>query len=122
LQQRHALDQASTADWPRLQRVLTDDGAAELIMLVAAARQAAGQSLDDVEFCRRVLASPKDEWNPPPLLNGDDLIAAGIPAGKHFKAILEQVRDAQLLGKINTPAEALLWAKELNRGSGGSWN
>ena len=51
--------------------------------------------------------SPAEEIRPAPLLRGDDLIARGYSPGPIFKEILQAVEDAQLDGKIHTPAEAL---------------
>ena len=45
--------------------------------------------------------SPK-AYPPPPLVTGDDLVAAGMVPGPAFKAILEKVYDAQLGGEIRT--------------------
>jgi hypothetical protein len=70
-------------------------------------------ALDDVEFCRAKLALPASELNPPPLITGDDLKAAGIPPGPEFRALLEGVRDAQLLKQIATREEALALAQQL---------
>jgi hypothetical protein len=51
--------------------------------------------------------TPAEEIRPAPLLRGDDLIAQGYSPGPIFKEILQAVEDAQLDGKIHTPAEAL---------------
>jgi poly(A) polymerase len=69
--------------------------------------KAYGAPLDDVEHCRRLLEQPIEQLNPPPLLTGDDLIAHGLRPGAAFPPLLDQVRDAQLLGEINTRNEAL---------------
>lgn len=56
-----------------------------------------------------------DTIAPPPLVNGDDLIAQGLKPGKLFKTILDQVYDLQLEGKVcskeNAMVEALARAK-----------
>ena len=44
--------------------------------------------------------------DPPPLLQGRDLIAMGYPPGPRFSTILERVRDAQLEGEIGSDDEA----------------
>ncbi len=50
---------------------------------------------------------------PTPLLNGDELIAAGFSAGPAFRRILDAVYDAQLEGRISTKEEAIAFAKTL---------
>lgn len=44
---------------------------------------------------------------PPALINGNDVLAAGIPNGPGIASILKQVEDAQLRGQIGTREEAL---------------
>jgi poly(A) polymerase len=64
--------------------------------------------LSTYEMAKRVLEeTPPEEIRPAPLLRGDDLIARGYTPGPLFKEILQAVEDAQLEGKIHTPAEAL---------------
>jgi hypothetical protein len=90
--------------WPRLQRVLTHEGAAELLALHEAL---AGPTDPALAFCRERLTWPPEKLNPPPLLSGTDLIAHGLAPGPQFAALLEKVRDAQLNGEITTREEAL---------------
>jgi len=61
----------------------------------------------------RIRRIPPAEVSPPPLLNGDDLAAMGMPAGPRYKAILERVYYAQLNGEIATPREARAIARSL---------
>jgi poly(A) polymerase len=64
--------------------------------------------LSTYEMAKRLLEEiPPEEIRPAPLLRGDDLIAQGYSPGPIFKEILQAVEDAQLDGKIHTPAEAL---------------
>lgn len=51
---------------------------------------------------------------PPPLVTGDDLIAAGLKPGPSFKRILNSVQNAQLDGKVHTREEALLLMQRLS--------
>jgi tRNA nucleotidyltransferase/poly(A) polymerase len=96
--------QAVDLPWPPLQRALVHDGSEELLALAAAILPA-----DDAGLarCRSKLARPTAEWNPPPLVTGDDLMAQGIESGPHFSALLEHLRDAQLEGRLRTSAEAI---------------
>jgi tRNA nucleotidyltransferase/poly(A) polymerase len=108
--QRLALVGAQRQPWPRVQRILTHGGSAELLELH---RAAAVICDEDWRFCQEVLARPRAAWDPAPLINGDDLLKLGIPAGKHFQSLLEQVRDAQLEGRVTTCDQALQLARSL---------
>jgi poly(A) polymerase len=101
------LEDASHAQqlpWPRVQRILTHDGAAELVALHEAVAGSADVAL---AFCRERLAWPPDRLNPPPLIDGAALIEHGLAPGPSFAQLLEQVRDAQLEGRIQTRGQAL---------------
>lgn len=49
---------------------------------------------------------------PPPLLNGEDLIALGLTPGPAFGRLLEGAYDAQLEGALATREAALAWVRE----------
>ncbi|NUM88345.1 MAG: CCA tRNA nucleotidyltransferase [Bdellovibrionales bacterium] len=53
--------------------------------------------------------------DPPPLAQGSDLLALGIPAGPALGKILAAIREAQLDEKIASRAEALALAEKLAR-------
>ena len=55
---------------------------------------------------------PAEELKPAPLLTGKDLIAAGYRPGPAFGAVLHEIEDAQLEGRISTTEEALRMARE----------
>jgi poly(A) polymerase len=110
LKNRKKLQSARTMPWPELQRLLTHDGTAELIALYGAI---AGPSDINLAFCRERLAWPPERLNPPPLLDGSDLIQHGLAPGPNFAALLEQTRDAQLNGEIHTREEALALVDKL---------
>ena len=50
---------------------------------------------------------PPEAIRPVPLVNGDDLIAAGFPPGPQFKEILTAVEDGQLEERFHSRDEAL---------------
>jgi poly(A) polymerase len=52
-------------------------------------------------------ARPRVEIDPPPLVTGSDLLAAGVPEGKAIGAALARARALQLDGKITTRQEAI---------------
>ncbi|HEX5103278.1 MAG TPA: CCA tRNA nucleotidyltransferase, partial [Pirellulaceae bacterium] len=95
---------ASRLPWPRLQRMLIAPRVEELLGYCEAVARGAGISSAEreVECCRTKLAVPPNELNPPPLITGDDLKAAGIPPGPEYRELLEAVRDAQLIRQIAT--------------------
>jgi tRNA nucleotidyltransferase/poly(A) polymerase len=104
---------ASTLPWPKLQRILLERGVEELVTLAEAV---AGQLQEDpaeIAFCRAKLQLPSAQLNPPPLITGDDLRQAGFVAGPQFRRLLEEVRDAQLEGRITSHHEALQLARAL---------
>jgi tRNA nucleotidyltransferase/poly(A) polymerase len=103
--------------WPRVQRALVDEVAAEAVALLEAVE---GADHAAVRFCREKLALPDDQLNPPPLLTGEDLIAHGLQPGPQFAQLLEQVRDAQLEGRIADAEGALRLVDVLIRHDDGS--
>jgi putative nucleotidyltransferase with HDIG domain len=64
--------------------------------------------LEHYEMMKRKLEEmPPVELKPPPLITGEDLIAAGYEPGPAFARILAAVEDAQLESKIHSREEAL---------------
>lgn len=102
---------AADVPWPRVQRVLAAEGVEELLAYVAAIGQTLDGHVRGVDFCRAKLRLPPEVWNPPPLLTGDDLRAAGHLPGPRFRRALDAVRDAQLDGFVTTRDAALELAR-----------
>lgn len=68
--------------------------------------------LENYEFMRgRWQATPTEALHPPPLVTGDDLIAAGFRPGPRFKSALAAAEDAQLDGRAETREAALAVAR-----------
>ncbi len=64
--------------------------------------------LRSYEFARaRYAAMPPEVRQPPRLVTGEDLIAAGYLPGPGFRQMLEAVEDAQLEGRLLSRADAL---------------
>jgi len=101
--------------WPRVQRVLTSDRVDELLSYAAAVSGVLDDDRRGVDYCRDKPALPAEQWNPVPLVTGDDLKAAGLRPGPEFRRILDGVRDAQLDGTITTVSQALAEAERLSR-------
>jgi poly(A) polymerase len=101
------LGQARQMRWAKLQRMLTSDGIDELLDLHEADALASDGNTAEIDYCRQLLAKPLDELNPSHLLTGHDLIRHGVPQGRHYKWLLERVRDAQLEKTIRSKRDAL---------------
>ena len=108
-----SLHMAASRPWPEVQRLLIHDGHDELLGLLAAQAACGQVDANDLAFCRERMAWPSEKLNPPPLLNGDALIAAGFEPSKRFAALLDAVRDAQLEGTLSSPEDAIGYAKKI---------
>lgn len=108
LENEPRIRRAKELPWPNVQRTLTDENADSLIQLAAAIADAtcAKEEQQHVEFCAAKRSMDPKEWNPDPILNGDDLRKYGVEPGPIFKKLLTEVRDAQLEGKISDQNEA----------------
>jgi tRNA nucleotidyltransferase/poly(A) polymerase len=97
--------------WSRLQPWVAD---ARAPMLADCLRARADCGLCDpataAAFSEHV-ERPRGELDPPPLVTGNDLLAAGVPAGPTLGAALARIRTLQLDGEITTRDEALAEAK-----------
>ncbi len=105
----HALD----VSWADLQPVLVDGQAQQLLVYAAAVAKALDLSPDSVAFCDRQLRLPPEQLNPAPLITGHDLQLAEIPPGPAYRVILQEVRNAQLLGNVEDRESALRLAERL---------
>ena len=55
--------------------------------------------------------------NPPKIINGDDLMKnLRIESGVRLGELLEEIRIAQVMGKIRSKQQALDYARRLNEG------
>ncbi len=113
LAHQRTLRRATTASWPTLQRLLVAPMIDELLVLTTAIAEQVDGNRQQIEYCHRKLALPKETLDPPPLITGDDLRAAGFRAGPIFRHILHDVRDAQLEARITTQEEAMQLARKI---------
>jgi len=90
-----------------MKRLLASPHAAETRHLLQAIGQVGqhGQRIDWLQQQFDQLAGT--DVAPPPLITGDDLVAAGFRPGPIFKLILQRIYDAQLEGRITSRQEAL---------------
>jgi poly(A) polymerase len=73
--------------------------------------------LEHYDYCVAAMEELKQQPEiHPPLLNGDDLIALGVPRGKRLGELLHELRDKQLAEELKTADEARAWVgKMLNQ-------
>ncbi|MDQ3329955.1 MAG: CCA tRNA nucleotidyltransferase [Planctomycetota bacterium] len=115
LEHRHDLDAIRHRSHWFLKRLCAHPDIIDLISTVRALRTAAGESRADVEHVERFLAeTPRHVIDPPPLLDGGDLVALGLKPGPEFKRLLDAVRNAQLDGTIDTDEAAIDFARRLH--------
>jgi poly(A) polymerase len=94
----------------KLKRILATPGIEELLALHRADALASTGNTEHVDYCEYYLeVEPKGPINPPVLITGHDLVRRGLKPGAQFATILEQVREAQLEGQIQSKRAALEW-------------
>jgi poly(A) polymerase len=82
---------------------------ADLLRARASAGRGAGEA---AAWVTTEAARPRAELDPPPLVTGSDLLAAGVAAGPALGRALARIRALQLDGEIATREEALAAARE----------
>jgi len=96
-----------------LKKFLRLPGFDEHLALHRADSLASHGNLRTYDFLRAKLAeTPAEKIRPRPLVNGDDLIAAGYVPGPKFHEILEAVEDAQLEGRLLSHEDAMEFVKK----------
>src|SRR4029077_6349231 len=94
----------------KFKRILAEPGIEDLLALHRADALASTGNTEQVDYCQYYLkVQPAGPINPPALINGHDLVRHGLEPGAHFATILEQVREAQLDGQIESKRAALEW-------------
>ena len=96
-----------TRPWPAMQPWLAHDDARLLADLLRARAACGLAPAPAAAWVTAQVARPRAELDPPPLVTGADLLAAGVPSGPEMGAILARIRRLQLGGEITTRAEAL---------------
>lgn len=96
----------------RFRRFVRQPGFGTLLDLHRLDLLAANRPLHSHDLVRnRRDAIPEEQLRPAPLANGDDLIALGAQPGPRFGAILRQLEDEQLEGRVVTREEAIEFLK-----------
>ena len=97
----------------KLKRFLREEYFPELLELHRIDCLASHGMLDLYDFCsERLEQESREDLEPPPLINGRDLIAMGFAPGPRFKEILAAVEDAQLEGAVRSREAALELVRE----------
>ena len=85
----------------------------KLLELHRADRAASSHNMETYEaILADYRALSREELEPPPLLNGHDLLEMGFTAGRRIGQILEAVRDGQFEGQLQTHDEAVSFVEQ----------
>jgi poly(A) polymerase len=93
--------------WSRMQPWLAHEAALALADLMRARAAAGRGDPRAAAWFTSQAGRPRIDLDPPPLLTGADLLAAGVAEGPALGAALTRIRTLQLDGRIATKAEAL---------------
>jgi len=93
--------------WSRVQPWLAHDAAPRLADMLRAGAACGRGAPEGAAWVSAKLRAPREALDPPPLVSGHDLLAAGIPAGRALGRALANVRDWQLDGVVGSREEAL---------------
>ena len=102
------LTRAASLPWSQIQPLLAHPDAPLALDLAEAA---AGHEQIGLVVCRQRLAWPREQLDPPPLLDGNDLRGLGLKPGPEFARLLAGVRAAQLDGELGDREAALEWVR-----------
>jgi poly(A) polymerase len=102
----------TTRPWSQVQPWLAHDDAFLLADLLRARADHGCGSRKAAAWITSQLERPRAELDPPPLLTGRDLMAAGVPEGKAVGKLLAKLRAKQLDGEITSHEAALEWVSQ----------
>ncbi len=102
------LTRAKYLPWSQLQPLLTHTDVRGALQI---AETAVGPDHPSLAFCRERLAWPSEKLDPPPLLDGRDLMKLGIPRGPIYADLIQGARAAQLDGTLDSQRAALAWVQ-----------
>lgn len=104
--------------WSTVQPILADRDGAIVVQLAQAIARSSGRETAGVELAQQKQTLAREQLDPPPLITGRDLQALNIPAGPHYRTILETIRRGQLDGEITTPGQASTMAQAMTQEPG----
>jgi len=97
--------------WSQLQPWLAHDAAFLLADLLRARAACGHGSAAAAGWVTAKLQMPREQLDPPPLVTGNDLLGAGVPAGRAVGQTLAALRALQLDGRITTRDAAMEWVR-----------
>jgi len=103
------LTRSASLPWSQVQPILAHPDAPLAFELAEAA---VGPEQVGVALARQRLAWPREQLDPPPLLNGDDLQQLGLRPGPNFSRLLTMIRAAQLDSEVKDKAAAIALVKK----------
>jgi tRNA nucleotidyltransferase/poly(A) polymerase len=104
-------DDLERRPWSQVQPWLAHDDAFLLADLLRARADGGRGSAEAAAWATAQLGRPRHELDPPPLLTGRDLLAAGVAEGRAMGAMLADLRARQLDGEITSREAALEWVR-----------
>jgi len=104
-------DELAARPWSQVQPWLAHDDAFLLADLLRARADCGRGNADGAAWVTAQASRPKADLDPPPLVTGSDLMAAGIPEGRALGAALAALRAKQLDGEITSREAAIEWAR-----------
>jgi len=104
-------DELAARPWSQVQPWLAHDDAFLLADLLRARADCGRGNADGAAWVTAQASRPKADLDPPPLVTGSDLMAAGVPEGRALGAALAALRAKQLDGKITSREAAIEWAR-----------
>lgn len=105
-------EELAARPWSHVQPWLAHDDAYLLADLLRARADCSRGNAGAAAWVTAQASRPKAELDPPPLVTGSDLMAAGIPEGRALGAALAALRAKQLDGEITSREAAIEWARQ----------
>jgi poly(A) polymerase len=112
LQHHFLLANAQHEPWSRIQPLLAQPRARIAVELVAARAGAGEIPPESADWLREKLQLAPEILDPPPLLDGRDLQAAGLQPGPRFRQLLGEARQRQLDAQLVDRTAALAWLRQ----------
>jgi tRNA nucleotidyltransferase/poly(A) polymerase len=103
------LTRAASLPWSQIQPILAHPDAP---LAFEIAEAAVGPEQIGVALTRQRLAWPREQLDPPPLINGGDLQQLGLQPGPNFSRLLTMIRAAQLDNEVKDKAAAIELVKK----------